>query len=250
LAKESMQPIEIVEIIRRSEQGMTRPYICRGEDDQIYFVKGLSAGRRSLFGEWIAGHLGVALGLPIAPFVLVSVSEELFSLDSSSASFELGAGVAFGSLKQAVTELSYSVLGQIPLESKRDLLVFDWWVKNGDRNYTENGGNPNLFWQPADEKLVIIDHNQAFDYEVNKENFFDTHIFRDHASSLCNDWLYQDEYRERLGEALGQWDEIVKHIPKSWFFIDNEMTVPADFDLEAAYAVLARYKDNEFWDWL
>ncbi|MEW5824691.1 MAG: HipA family kinase [Pseudomonadota bacterium] len=36
-----------VEIIDRSEQGMTRPFICRGEDGFVYFVKGRGAARRS-----------------------------------------------------------------------------------------------------------------------------------------------------------------------------------------------------------
>lgn len=41
--------VEIVEILRRSEQGMTKPFICRGDDGEIYFVKGQNAGHRSLF---------------------------------------------------------------------------------------------------------------------------------------------------------------------------------------------------------
>jgi len=29
--------VEIVEVIRRSAQGVTRPFICRGDDGKIYF---------------------------------------------------------------------------------------------------------------------------------------------------------------------------------------------------------------------
>ena len=65
---ESTVPIEIIEVIRRSTQGVTKPFICRGDNDKIYFVKGKGAGRRSLVYEWNAGHLGVALDIPIAPF--------------------------------------------------------------------------------------------------------------------------------------------------------------------------------------
>lgn len=32
--------LEIVEIMGRAQQGVTQPFICRGEDDQVYFVKG------------------------------------------------------------------------------------------------------------------------------------------------------------------------------------------------------------------
>ena len=51
--------IQIVEIIGRSTQGITRPFICRGEDGHIYFVKGRGAGKRSLICEWIAGNLEI-----------------------------------------------------------------------------------------------------------------------------------------------------------------------------------------------
>ncbi len=39
--------IEIVEVLRRSNQGLTRLFICRGDDGNTYFVKGRDAGRRN-----------------------------------------------------------------------------------------------------------------------------------------------------------------------------------------------------------
>ncbi|WP_409527298.1 HipA family kinase [Rhizobium sp. BK591] len=50
-------PIEIEEVLRRSDQGVTRPYICRGADGKLYYVKGKDAGYESLVKEWIAGTL-------------------------------------------------------------------------------------------------------------------------------------------------------------------------------------------------
>ena len=41
----------IVEVIERSIQGRTEPYICRGDDGEVYFVKGRSATRRGLINE-------------------------------------------------------------------------------------------------------------------------------------------------------------------------------------------------------
>ncbi len=73
--------VQIIEVIRRSEQGVTQPYICRGDNDKIYFVKGIGAGRRSQICEWVAGNLGLVLGLPIAPFDIVEVPEELMELN-------------------------------------------------------------------------------------------------------------------------------------------------------------------------
>ena len=69
--------LEIVEIIGRSEQGFTRPYICRCGDGDVYFVKGRSATRRGLVNEWLCANLAQAFGLPIAPFALAEVPQEL-----------------------------------------------------------------------------------------------------------------------------------------------------------------------------
>ena len=56
--------IEIVEVIRRTQQGVTQPYICRSEDGELYFVKGRGAGYASLAKEWVAGCLAKRLGCP------------------------------------------------------------------------------------------------------------------------------------------------------------------------------------------
>jgi len=47
-------PITITEILGRAEQGMTRPFVCRGDDWMTYYVKGAYAGLRSLCCEWVA----------------------------------------------------------------------------------------------------------------------------------------------------------------------------------------------------
>jgi hypothetical protein len=46
-------PLSIVEILGRSKQGRTRPFLCCCDDDQLYFVKGRDAGHRSLLCEWL-----------------------------------------------------------------------------------------------------------------------------------------------------------------------------------------------------
>ncbi|MFC7207599.1 HipA family kinase [Comamonas endophytica] len=40
--------VEIEEVLDRARRGVTEPLICRGDDGQVYFVQGRSAGRRSL----------------------------------------------------------------------------------------------------------------------------------------------------------------------------------------------------------
>ena len=73
--------LEVVEIIARSEQGFTKPYICRCDDGEVYFVKGRSATRRGLINEWLCANLAEAFGLPIAPFALAEVPQELIEAD-------------------------------------------------------------------------------------------------------------------------------------------------------------------------
>lgn len=239
--------VEIVEVLRRSEQGITRPFICRGDNDEIYFVKGVGAGRRSQICEWIAGKLAVLLGLPIAPFDIVHVPEELLEIDVGFRLNELGTGPAFGSLEQRVTELAFSNLLEIPNDLQQDVFIFDWWIRNGDRILGENGGNPNLLWSPGDQKLILIDHNQAFDTILAREDLLQFHVFRGQCQQLTGDFFRRDEYNKRFSQTLAHWPEILRKIPKAWWHADAEMTVPIDFDPDWAYELLKGYEKDDFW---
>jgi hypothetical protein len=242
-------PVEIVEVLRRSEQGVTRPFICRGDDGAIYFVKGLDAGRRSQICEWVAGRLAVRVGLPVAPFEIVHVPEELmeagFGLDLSG----LGPGPAFGSRERRVTELTVSGVEEVPRGLQQDVLIFDWWVRNADRCLGEKGGNPNLFWAPGGHGLVVIDHNQAFDLDAKREEFLNYHAFSRQAQELSGDFFRRDEYTQRFSNALDVWDEILAEIPEVWWYVDAEMTVPVDFGADAVYRLLKGFERDEFWSW-
>ena len=50
--------ITIEEVYKRSEQGVLRPFLCRGSDGETYFVKGRGAGYRSLIGEEVRNSWG------------------------------------------------------------------------------------------------------------------------------------------------------------------------------------------------
>jgi hypothetical protein len=54
-------PITITEVIGRSEQGMTRPFLCHADDWATYYVKGAFAGLNSLCCEWVASRLAKPL---------------------------------------------------------------------------------------------------------------------------------------------------------------------------------------------
>ncbi len=239
--------MEIVEILGRSQQGITKPFICRAEDGLVYFVKGPGGGARSLICEWIAGQLGRMLGLPIAPFVIVEIPQELLTFAMRNDLSELGTGKAFGSRKMAVVELSASHVDYVPEETRRDVLAFDWWVRNGDRTLGEAGGNPNLFWDVESDGLVVLDHNQAFDREFSAEAFAATHAFRDQFGTISGDWILQQEYRSRFENVMTAWQSICDTVPPDWWFVDVERTVPTDFNLDETHQMLLRCLADGFW---
>jgi|AOMQ01.1.fsa_nt_gi hypothetical protein len=239
--------VEIVEVISRSRQGITKPFICRGDDEQIYFVKGRDAGRRSLICEWIAGQLGLRLGLPIAPFEIVEVSAELLSMASHEVIRDLGIGKAFGSRAISVTELKPSQIAGVPAQVQRDVLAFDWWVCNSDRTLGESGGNPNLFLNTKENTLVVIDHNQAFDPACSAEKFINLHAFWGQAPTLFNDWIECEHYADRFQQAMTDWTAICESVPPEWYYVDAEQTVPTDFDCRAIQQHLLSYQTDAFW---
>jgi hypothetical protein len=241
--------VEIVEVLRRSKQGMTRPFICRGDDDEIYFVKGQDAGRRSQICEWVAGRLAILMGLPVAPFEQVHIPDEFVEFNAGTELDGLGAGLAFGSLERQVTELSYSAIDQVPNELQQDVLIFDWWVKNDDRCLSKYGGNPNLFWEPGNQELVVIDHNQAFNLSASKRNFSEHHVFASQTRQLSGDFFRRDEYYVQFSTALAEWNQILAEIPPEWWFTDQEQTVPVDFDSSVVYELLKSFESDDFWSW-
>tara|TARA_R110001592_G_scaffold44230_1_gene142549 strand:+ start:87 stop:812 length:726 start_codon:yes stop_codon:yes gene_type:complete len=234
----------VIELLGRSTQGVTKPFICRCDDGHIYYVKGIDANRSSQVKELISALLASELNLPIAPYTKVYVASELAKLTAFSG---IGAGYAFGSRKLQVSELSISGLKNIPEKTKMDVLAFDWWIKNWDRTLTVLGGNPNLFWQPEDKHLVVIDHNQAFDRNFSNMDFMNYHVFRGLLKNLFEDIVTTAEYAERFESALSIWNTICTEIPEEWYFSDPEMTIQADVSLTEIKAVLDQVYQSDFW---
>jgi hypothetical protein len=239
-------PVQIVEILNRSNQGITRPFLCKGDDDNSYFVKGRGAGRRSLISEYICGNLAKSLNLPIADFEIVDVPSELIQWADTETKRDLGTGLAFASRVLPHTqEFNMSLQALVDVRLRRDILVFDWWVHNADRTLTELGGNPNLLWDQVDKKLVVIDHNQAFDREFNPTNFSHTHVFKNEIEHTFNDMVERLAYIDRLSLAFADFDAACDNVPLEWWQVDDG--VPADFSIEATRLQLGRFLDNEFW---
>jgi hypothetical protein len=238
-----VKPIAIVEILGPAAQGMSRPYRCRGENEAIYYVKGRQTDRRSLWSEWLCGHLAQAFGLNIPPFSLVELSEELLE-ETQIAWRDIGTGIAFGSQQHPSSSwFEPSFLNQVSTHVKQDVLVFDWWISNGDRMIS----NPNLLWDAVINQLIIIDHNQALDQNLNSADFHNLHIFREQLPSVFEDLAMRAKYAEKMSDALNVWVQACDNAPSEWHYANPEMDVPANIDLAACKALLTRCMTTDFW---
>lgn len=234
-----MTALQVTEIVRRLDQGMTRPFLVRAEDDALYVAKGREATQRGLIAEWICAHLAKELGLAIPEFSLLEVPQELAEALGVEGN-ALGAGLVFGSRQEAgVQEFAVTQLKRIDADERRRLLAFDWWVENADRSLTPHGGNPNLLWRAAENRLLVIDHNLAFDAEFDEAAFFATHVFRDDADALFGDLVRRAETSAWLAAALGCFDAAVAGLPEAWHWVDVAQTLPVQVDLNAIKSRLA-----------
>lgn len=233
--------IKITEIIGRSTQGITRPFLCRGDDGRQYYVKGNSAGRRALISEWLAGKLGFQLGLPIPPFAQANIPAELIQFSARDDIRDLGTGVGFASeLVASVDELPYLFVNQIDPQLRAKILLFDSWVCNGDRTLTEDGGNVNLLWSHRDHKLHVIDHNLAFD-DHQLDNIWIHHVFCDSVREWTPEFRHEMEKLMAIAlENLSPW---WKEMPDDWTEVETGLT------LEGLEKLLWRFAKNSrtFW---
>lgn len=236
-------PVEIVEILGRSDQGLARPYVCRGEDGLVYYVKHRQSGRHSLWAEWICGHLARSFGLNVPPFRLVHVDQAL--LDECPPDWQdLGAGIGFGSEKHPhATWLELAMAGQVAEQDQQDIALFDWWVHNLDRQ----PGNTNLLWDADAQRVVVIDFNNAFDATFTDADFTQTHLFAQQLAPCFADLVVQAQFAQRLARALATLPAACGNLPSEWHWVNPEMDIPAPFDLTAATALLNRCLDGPTW---
>jgi hypothetical protein len=241
---QKVESVKIIEIIRKSEQGRSEPYLCEGEDGNRYYVKGRQSGARTPITEWLAAHLARALNLPVPNFCLVTISADLLAVTPPELK-AIGECIAFASQEVPFTSwLEQANIDNIPESLQRDLLVFDWWLCNDDRNK----GNINLLWRTDVQALVVIDHNLAFDDEFDAEEFLKSHPFSHHWNAITSDKMLKQTYQQRLLDALPMFDAAREGIPHSWLWIDKEETIPNNVQLDNFRFILDRCNSDRFWE--
>lgn len=236
--------LTVKSIHTQATQGMTAPFYCTASDGQKYFVKGLQANRQSQINEWICAHLAHSFGLPIPPFRLIYVDECLHE-ELPVEQKIIGIGYAFGSQERAGSIwLEPHQIARLPIELRRDILVFDKWIHNTDRT----NGNHNLILNSSDFQLFVIDHNLAFDPDYTATTFLQYHLFSDQWEEIRSDWVEQSNYNERLNVALQCFDSAWETLPDEWQWANDERDIQAQrLSKENINAILNYHENAEFW---
>lgn len=243
--------IVIEEVIRRTEQGQTKPYVCRADDGHIYFVKSGGLPKRELVAEWLAANLALHVGLPIPEFSLAEVPEELCDRRMGNWMNDLLPGVAFASRREEASDFAWSMVSHVPNAQRALIAAFDWWIRNADRTLSARGGNPNLLWRQGEGggEVVVFDHNLAFENKFDAAQFLDSHVFAADLVLLASDWVARQQMRQGFETALCCLPQACANIPDAWHFADAEQTVPAAWSLPEMVATLERCRNEQtFWN--
>jgi hypothetical protein len=238
--------INIIEIKHKMTQGKTEPWLCLGDDNNEYVVKRLNATFKGCLYEWIAANLGQRFGLAIPDCALVNIDEFLVEYDTELLT-GMGSGIGFGStLKPSLIEVNVNLLHKANPQILKDLFMFDYWIKNGDRTLTELGGNPNLYFNIVSSELVIFDHNLAFENHFNVDDHKLYHVsnflFRG-QTDLFEPIFERQKYEEKFIKALDGLDAIIATIPDEWLDgIPNALG-----EINRIRVVLGAFKHDDFW---
>lgn len=214
----------------------------------VYVVKGMQGpGPAALTSELLSAELGNRLGLPIPPYGIMRISQEMIDFTMIEGANELAGGPAFASkLVENVTTLIYQQVPQVDPDLQLRVLVFDKWIRNGDRQLTAKGGNANLL-VCKEGNLVVIDHNMAFDMSEDDRNLLASHVFIGQAAGP-DDLVTRADLRSSLDTALADWDRIADLVPEEWVYRDpldttSALTPTMDDRLQS----LRRIENDEFW---
>lgn len=247
-----LERITATEIIKRSEQGISvQPFLVMADDGNTYFVKGFSRTlAKGLVSEALAAELGSRIGLPVPPWRIMNVPRALIDFSLIEGVTDLGGGPAFASRQvENASDLMFANLDAITVELKRKVLVFDWWIRNGDRGLGELGGNVNLILHPKGD-LAVIDHNVAFDTALDNDEFRTYHVFRKELGSFQSIPLVMRFYEVLLGTALKEWSTITALLPEEWLYRDQDPDNEYEPTLAQRLELLERYRDVQFWEQL
>jgi hypothetical protein len=239
------QYIEAVEIIRRLEGGMTRPFLCRASNDKHYVAKGLELPPKERIAELLCARLAAQFGLPIPEHGYIHVDPALL-LYNAEARIDLGPGDSYALAYVAdAADLLYSQMWLVPSDLQKALFIFDYWVGNGDRQLGPLGGRPNLLMCGIDNQLQLIDHNQAFQWPLDGQDFIASHVFGPSNREWRLDLVDQVEYSKRMHDTTSRFRDLCLDIPDDWR--ESIGKTGLDILLDEIESNLMRCHSDDFW---
>ncbi len=207
--------------------------MCRAEDQSLYVVKTRLSGRDTLVKEWLCYRIGTRLGLPIPEARIVYMDYKAPGYSTFAEASALADCPGFGSaLIKPTNVLTASQIPDVSLEERVAVLLFDWWIMNGDRQ----PGNPNLLWLQSHRKLHVIDHNLAFGNDDPSE-FWQRHLFQSDRATMVS----------RKPQALPVMTDIIRDLPTLWTDIPEEWREYCTFGLDRVSKILGRCFEDSFW---
>ncbi|OJT50026.1 MULTISPECIES: HipA family kinase [Pseudomonas fluorescens group] len=242
------ETVNAIEIVRQSQQGYSiKPFIIRADDGYSYFVKGLAkSGGPALISEAIGAELGRSLELPIPPWRLMNIPPALIGFSTVPNVEDLAGGLAFASRAvESATDYSLSSINSTPIELRRKILLFDWWIRNEDRCLGDLGGNVNLILD-GQGHLNVIDHNLAFDRTFSCDDFISSHVFRD-CRAYFRDYVTRQECSQMLHEAMSNWGTITGLLPEDWIYRDKDQIDLTEPTLADRLEILEGFREERFW---
>jgi len=238
--------VEIVEILSRCDEqmGVLKPFICRGDDDKLYYVKGSNCTPREQVAEWVAANLANRFGLPTPCCDIAYVDPDLVELAPSDWQRDLRQEHCFASQSvEPCQTLTLPMARRVDKALQYDVLLFDYWICNSDRNLSEKGGNVNLLTDPEGKTLHVIDFNLAFEQSFSVADLYN-HVFWPSHKGLLPDMVDRLGYEERFTSTLSHLNELVATLPVEW---TESASVSLDY-IHHLRETLERHTDKKFWD--
>ena len=210
--------MNIRQIVRVSDQGVSQPYQCYDENGVLRWCKGNHTGLRSLMSEWMCARIARELGLPVPACDILRLDPALFRDWADCQGVHV---------PQLVTEANPFVFASTNVADSKDVIdierdlhcddpgllaricLFDELICNGDRT----DDNTNLL---SNAGVHVIDHNNAFDPAFDRKTFLREHALRRFrtAAGSAGVAAFAGQVRQVVTEAFidGVWSEM----PTEW----------------------------------
>lgn len=210
--------MNITAIVKVSMQGVSRPYVCLGDDGRLYWCKGNHTGLRALMLEWLCAKIAQTVGLPVPECRIAKLTPRLFR---SWQSFN------GDSCPAIVTDANPYVFASCNVEAAKDVIdplsdlrdvdplllakvyMFDRFIRNTDRTDV----NSNLL---INGSFHVIDHNNALDKDFDADLFAQTHILRSFYSRMpeTDEALFEQVVRSTVTSVF--LESIWSEMPSEW----------------------------------